>query len=81
MFTAEAVAAICPLLTVDGWAFDVEVLSIARAQGLRVVEVPIEWHYRPDSRLSLLRDGARMLYQLVRIKARAARGKYRRGIS
>jgi dolichyl-phosphate beta-glucosyltransferase len=78
MFTADAVAAIAPLVTVDGWAFDVEILTIARAQQLRVVEVPIEWHYRSDSRLSIVSDGVAMLRELLRIKARAAQGFYAR---
>src|SRR5262245_34579921 len=37
MFTASAVDAIFPLVTVDGWAFDIEVLCIAQAKGLRIV--------------------------------------------
>ena len=78
MFTAGAVAAVFPLVTVDGWAFDVEVLTIARAKGLRVREVPIEWHYRADSRLSMLRDGFGMFRELLRIRARAVSGRYRR---
>ncbi len=76
MFTAAAVADIFPLVTVDGWAFDVEVLAVARAQGLRIVEVPIEWHYRSDSRLNLWRDGAAMLQELLRVRRRLARGEY-----
>ncbi len=63
-------------MRVDGWAFDIEVLYVARARGLRIVEVPIEWHYRRDSRLSLLRDGAGMLADLLAIRARARRGAY-----
>ncbi len=78
MFTAPAVEAIFPHVTVDGWAFDVEVLTVARATRLRVVEVPIEWHYRRDSRLSIVRDGMTMVRELVRIKSRAARGAYGR---
>lgn len=78
MFTAGAVAAVFPLVTVDGWAFDVEVLTVARAKGLRVREVPIEWHYRADSRLSMLRDGFGMFRELLRIRARAVSGRYRR---
>jgi glycosyltransferase involved in cell wall biosynthesis len=78
MFTADAVAAIFPLVTVDGWAFDVEVLTIAREQRLRIVEVPIEWHYRRESQLSMLRDGFRMLRELIVIRLRALRGLYRR---
>jgi glycosyltransferase involved in cell wall biosynthesis len=77
MFTAAAVAAIFPRVMVDGWAFDVEVLTIAREQRLRVIEVPIEWHYRADSQLSILRDSAGMLRELLRIKWRALRGVYK----
>ena len=73
MFTAAAVEAIFPLVQVDGWAFDIEVLHLARARGLRIVEVPIEWHYRRESRLSLLRDGAGMVRELLAIRARARR--------
>jgi dolichyl-phosphate beta-glucosyltransferase len=76
MFTAEAVRSIFPLVTVDGWAFDVEVLAIARARGLRIVEVPIEWHYRADSRLSMVRDGIGMMRELFMIRRRARRGRY-----
>jgi dolichyl-phosphate beta-glucosyltransferase len=78
MFTASAVDAIFPLVRVDGWAFDIEVLSIARAKGLRIVEVPIEWHYRRASQVSLLRDGATMFRELMRIRARARGGAYGR---
>lgn len=77
MFTATAVDRIFPFVTVNGWAFDVEVLAIARARGLRIVEVPIEWHYRSESRLSLWRDGVAMLAELIRIRLRSARGLYR----
>src|SRR5262245_6793454 len=56
MFTAESVRAIFPHATLDGWAFDVEVLCIARALRLRIVEVPIEWHHRNESQVSVLRD-------------------------
>ena len=78
MFTAQAVRTILPHTTVDGWAFDVEMLAIARANGLRIVEVPIEWHYRSESRLSITRDGLRMLGEILAIKSRAAGGAYRR---
>lgn len=79
MFTADAVRTIFPLVSIDGWAFDVEVLTIARVHGLRVVEVPIEWHYRNESQLSMVRDGIGMLKELLRIRARAIRGYYRAG--
>ena len=76
MFTASAVEAIFPLVQVDGWAFDIEVLCIARARGLRIVEVPIEWHYGRQSQLNLLRDGVAMFRELLRIRSRARSGAY-----
>lgn len=76
MFTAAAVEAIFPFVTIDGWAFDIEVLCIARRKGLRIVEVPIEWHYRRESKVSLVRDGVRMLREMLAIRARARRGEY-----
>ena len=76
MFTARAVETIFPHVTIDGWAFDVEALTIARARRLRIVEVPIEWHYREESRLSIVGDGFGMLRELLAVKWRDWRGGY-----
>jgi dolichyl-phosphate beta-glucosyltransferase len=73
MFTAPAADAIFPQATVDGWAFDIEVLSLARLRRLRIREVPIEWHYREESRVHMLRDGLGMFRELLRIRRRARR--------
>lgn len=73
MFTAESVKAIFPHTTLDGWAFDVEVLCIARALGLRIVEVPIEWHHRSQSQVSVLRDSWRMLRDVWKVRTRLRR--------
>jgi dolichyl-phosphate beta-glucosyltransferase len=76
MFTAEAVEAVFPHVTVDGWAFDLEALVIAGRRGLRIREVPIEWHYREASHLRMLRDGAGMFRELLRIRVRLRQGAY-----
>lgn len=76
MFTAAAVETIFPLVRIEGWAFDIEVLYVARLRGLRIVEVPIEWHYRRESRLRLLSDGAGMVSELLAIRGNARRGCY-----
>jgi dolichyl-phosphate beta-glucosyltransferase len=69
MFTARAVNAIFASVSVNGWAFDVQVLALARQQKLRVVEVPIEWHYGAQSQVSMLRDGIGMVRDVLRIRA------------
>ena len=76
MFTAAAAETIFPHLTVNGWAFDVEVLYLARLRGLRVREIPIEWHFRADSRLRMGRDGVAMMREVLRVRRRARRGAY-----
>ena len=74
MFTADAADRVFSHATIDGWAFDVEALVIARALGLRIAIVPIEWHHRPESQLSVTRDAWRMLRDVWRVRARARDG-------
>lgn len=76
MFSREAVERVFPVATIDGWAFDIEVLSIARRKGLRIVEVPIEWHYREYSRVSLLRDSFRMARDVLKVRMNLLAGRY-----
>jgi len=75
MFTARAVDAIFPFVTVESWAFDIQVLALARMRKLRIREVPIEWHYDAESRLSILRDGPGMLRDLFRIRRELRRAQ------
>jgi glycosyltransferase involved in cell wall biosynthesis len=78
LFTARAIEAVLPSTTVEGWTFDLEVLFIARLQGWRIREVPIEWHYRDRSRVSIVRDPWRMARDLWTIRANGRRGVYGR---
>jgi dolichyl-phosphate beta-glucosyltransferase len=79
LFTAEAVEQVFPRTTIEGWAFDVEVLYIARRSNLRILELPIEWHYREQSRVSAIRDSFLMLRDVMTIRRNDARGVYGRG--
>lgn len=76
VFRAEAARALFSRCVEDGWAFDVEVLALARAMGLRVVEVPIDWVYDADSRVRPLRDGLEMLRAILRIRRNLRTGLY-----
>jgi glycosyltransferase involved in cell wall biosynthesis len=59
-----------------GWSFDVEILYIARRRGYRIAEVPIRWHYSPESKIHILRDSWRMFLDLLTIRQNAQRGAY-----
>lgn len=68
LFTADSARAIFSRARVDRFAFDIEVLLIAGRLGYRVVEVPVNWNHKPGSRINLLTDSARMLFDLLRIR-------------
>jgi dolichyl-phosphate beta-glucosyltransferase len=78
LFTAEAASAVLPTTTIEGWAFDVEVLASARAQGWRIREVPIEWHFGQASKLRVVPHSIEMLRDLYRVRAKVRRGEFRR---
>jgi dolichyl-phosphate beta-glucosyltransferase len=64
--------------TIDGWAFDVEILHAALRRGYRLVEVPIHWYYGEGSRVSPVRDSWNMLREVFRIRRNGRAGLYDR---
>jgi dolichyl-phosphate beta-glucosyltransferase len=60
----------------NGWAFDVEVLYIARRKGYSMQEVPITWRYDASSRVRPVRDTIAMLRELCIIRWNALCGLY-----
>lgn len=75
-FRADVAEQIFPLQTLTGWSFDVEVLYIARRRGYRIQEVPVPWYFNAESKISVLRDSGRMLFDLINIRWNALRGRY-----
>jgi glycosyltransferase involved in cell wall biosynthesis len=75
-FCAAAAKDIFRYQTLTGWSFDVEILHIARQRGYRITEVPIRWHYCPESKIHILRDSWRMFLDLLAIRRNAQRGVY-----
>jgi len=53
---------------IDGFAFDAEVLLIARRLGLRVDELPVEWINDEHTKFRALRDGWRSVRDLWRVR-------------
>lgn len=59
-----------------GWAYDSEVLYLARRLRHEVREVPVRWVNDESTRVNLLRDSVGSLAGLLRIRWRALRGGY-----
>lgn len=77
IFTRKAAQDVFSRLKMDGFSFDVEALIIARDLGYRIDEVPIRWAHQEGSKVSLLRDGPRMLRDLVKIRLRGKKARLR----
>src|SRR5262245_41543453 len=72
-FTARAAEDLFGRLRTTGFAFDVELLMLARAAGYRVVEVAVNWTDQPGSKVKVLGDGPGMLWEIARARLRVGR--------
>ena len=68
MFRRQAAEAIFSRQKLVGFAFDVEILLIARRLGLSIAEVPVNWVAQPGSKVNVITDSARMLRDIIRIR-------------
>jgi len=75
-FRADVAETVFQQQTLPGWAFDAEVLVIARKQGFHIQEVPITWYYKPGTRLHIIKDSIQMAVDLLTIRRNAKRGLY-----
>ena len=75
-FSRRAVDSIFPLQKVERWGFDPEVIFLAEKKGLTVVEVPVHWAHEPGGSIHPVRDGLRMLLEVLKVRWYWISGKY-----
>ena len=75
-FTRRASQKIMPLLQIERWGFDPEILFLARKFSFRVQEVPVRWGHNGDTRINPVADGARMFGEMLRIRWNDLTGRY-----
>jgi dolichyl-phosphate beta-glucosyltransferase len=75
-FRAEVAEDIFHYQTLNGIAFDPEVLYIARLRGYSIVELPVPWYFDPESRIRLVSDTLQLIGDLRTIRRNARRGLY-----
>lgn len=76
MFRREVAKQVFSASVVDGWAFDVEILYLARLFGYEIEEKLVYWKYDADSRVNLWGDSVEMAADLFRIWVRGRSGEY-----
>jgi glycosyltransferase involved in cell wall biosynthesis len=76
-FTAEAARDLFALGRIDGWAFDLEILALARRAGYAIAEVGVEWTDDRRSRVNPLKDLWKVVREAMTIRKNLRRGVYR----
>ena len=67
-FRREAARELFTLQKIKRFSFDVEILYLAQKRGYKIAEVPVVWMNSPVSRVGLIKDSLRMLFDLFRIR-------------
>jgi dolichyl-phosphate beta-glucosyltransferase len=68
LFRRDAAKEIFPRCRLNGYGYDFEALMLAQRLGHEIAEVPIRWAHQEGSKVRLLRDGLRMLRDLVLLR-------------
>jgi dolichyl-phosphate beta-glucosyltransferase len=66
----EVARRLFPQIETQGWAFDVELLALARQAGDSIVQQPIDWTYNNDSRVQPWKHAPQMARDVLRIRRR-----------
>ncbi len=75
LFDREAARELFGRQKLDGFAFDVEVLLLAKELGYRIAEVPVVWYHAPNSKVSPIADSSKMLGDLLRLRLARLAGR------
>ena len=59
-FKKEVLEKVLPTVESNGFEFDAELLFRCKKMGYKIKEIPINWSYKPNSKLNLLRDTINM---------------------
>ena len=75
VFSQKAAETIFPRQTIFRWAFDVEILTLARRFGFKIKEMPIVWMNDKQSHVTL-KGMINMLLEILHIRLNLMRGTY-----
>ncbi len=77
-FRASVAEVLFRSLNTDRFGFDVELLLLAQRRGYTIAEVAINWADQPGSKVGVVTDGSRMLWEILSARAALARGRDKR---
>jgi dolichyl-phosphate beta-glucosyltransferase len=68
LFRGDLARRLFRIAKIDRFAWDMEILFLARREGIPIAEVPVLWFNSPDTRVSFVRDALATLRDLLRIR-------------
>ena len=72
----DAYKDIAPKMRVERWGYDAEILYLASKSNYAIAEVPVEWYNDARTKVSLIKDMVRSLFDLIQIKWSGVTGCY-----
>lgn len=78
LFSRRAARDIFSVNRIDGFGFDVEALHIARLHSYKIEEVAINWSNVEGSKVNVLVDSPKMLFEILKVYLSGCFGLYRR---
>jgi len=79
-FTAQAARDLFRDGRIDGWAFDLEILALARRRAYAITEVGVEWADDGRSRVNPLKDMYKVVREALTIRKNLRRGVYNKSL-
>jgi dolichyl-phosphate beta-glucosyltransferase len=64
--------------TIEGYGFDVEILFIAKLRNYKLEEIPVNWQNVAGSKVNVVRDSIKVLFEVLRIYLNGLSGRYHR---
>lgn len=77
LFRTDVAKKIAQMQSIDRFAFDVEMLFIAKKMGYRIKEMPVVWIDKDGSTVRPMRDGFTMITDLIKIAFNDIRKYYK----
>jgi len=72
-FSAQSAKAIFNQCETDGFAFDFEVMMLAKSRDLKVCQIPVKIMNHRESKINVMRDSIKMFGDIIRIRSSVKR--------
>lgn len=81
VFSGKTAKSLFKNARIDRFAYDVEILAMAKKKGCKIMEVPVKWINSPASKVHPIFDSLQMLYDLIKIRLSVGSTKRKQTVS